>query len=279
MKRIIILICLVFTNLCVSQETKEVKNTIGEKEEVFSVLKSKTEIKHGKYLLTWNWKYYNSISEEGNYKNNEKQGVWLEYYRFRNKYDKNDMRVKYLTTYENNQKNGIFVEFGYDKDTLQVGSFFKNIKTGIWKRFENGKLVEHYDYSNEKNLIEIDNNQNEKVDVLPKIIDGDLNTFLIKNLNPVNYKKKKDLFGSIEVIILIKKDGLVQVIDITGTEYEELKNEFSLALSQSSGKWEPAIRNKEKVDLKVLIPIKFLIEWKKNTHRVGMNCGIMKQIK
>ena len=268
-----------FTHLCVSQETKEVKNTIGEKEEVFSVLKSKTEIKHGKYLLTWNWKYYNSISEEGNYKNNEKQGVWLEYYRFRNKYDKNDMRVKYLTTYENNQKNGIFVEFGYDKDTLQVGSFFKNIKTGIWKRFENGKLVEHYDYSNEKNLIEIDNNQNEKVDVLPKIIDGDLNTFLIKNLNPVNYKKKKDLFGSIEVIILIKKDGLVQVIDITGTEYEELKNEFSLALSQSSGKWEPAIRNKEKVDLKVLIPIKFLIEWKKNTHRVGMNCGIMKQIK
>jgi len=64
MKRILIFICLVFTNLCVSQETKEVKNAIGEKEEIFNVLESKPEIKHGKYLLTWNWKYYNSISEE-----------------------------------------------------------------------------------------------------------------------------------------------------------------------------------------------------------------------
>lgn len=279
MKRILILICLVFTNLCVSQETKEVKSAIGEKEEIFNVLKSKPEIKHGKYLLTWNWKYYNSISEEGNYKNDEKQGVWLEYYRFRNKYDKNDMRVKYQTSYENNQKNGLFIEFGYDKDTLQVGSFLNNVKTGIWKRFENGKLVEHYDYTNEKSLIEIIDNQNEKVDVLPKMIEGDLNSFLIKNLNPINHKKKKDLFGSIEVTILIKKDGIVQVIDIKGTEYEELKNEFNLALIQSSGNWEPAIRNKEKVDVKVSIPVKFLIEWKKNMQRVGMNCGIMTQIK
>lgn len=279
MKRILILICLVFTNLCVSQETKEVKNAIGEKEEIFNVLKSKPEIKHGKYLLTWNWKYYNSISEEGNYKNNEKQGVWLEYYRFRNKYDKNDMRVKYQTTYENNQKNGLFIEFGYDKDTLQVGSFLNNIKTGIWKRFENRKLVEHYDYTNEKSLIEIVDNQNEKVDVLPKMIEGDLNSFLIKNLNPINHKKKKDLFGSIEVTILINKDGSVQVVDIMGAEYEELKNEFKLALSQSSEKWEPAIRNRDKVDVKVSIPIKFLIEWKKNMQRVGMNCGIMTQIR
>lgn len=279
MKRILILICLVFTNLCVSQQTKEVKNAIGEKEEIFNVLESKPEIKHGKYLLTWNWKYYNSISEEGNYKNNEKQGVWLEYYRFRNKYDKNDMRVKYLTNYENNQKEGIFIELSYDRDTLQVGSYTKNNKTGIWKRFENGKLVEHYDYTNEKSLIEIDNSQNEKVDVLPKLIEGDLNTFLIKNLNPVNYKKKKDLFGSIEVTILVKKDGLVQVLDIKGAEYEELKNEFNLAFSQSSGNWEPAIRNSAKVDVKVSIPIKFLIEWKKNIHRIGMNCGIMTQIK
>lgn len=279
MKRILILICLVFTNLCVSQETKEVKNAIGEKEEIFNVLKSKPEIKHGKYLLTWNWKYYNSISEEGNYKNDEKQGVWLEYYRFRNKYDKNDMRVKYQTTYENNQKNGLFIEFGYDKDTLQVGSFLNNVKTGIWKRFENGKLVEHYDYTNEKSLIEIVDNQNEKVDVLPKMIEGDLNSFLIKKLNPINHKKKKDLFGSIELTILIKKDGIVQIIDIKGTEYEELKNEFNLALIQSSGNWEPAIRNKEKVDVIVSIPVKFLIEWKKNMHRVGMNCGIMTQIK
>ena len=272
-----IIICLLFFIVVKSQETKEVKNSIGEKNEIFTVLKSNSEIRQGKYTLTWNWKYYHSISEEGNYENNEKQGVWLEYYRFREKYNENDMRIKYRTTYENDKKNGLFVEFGYNKDTLQVGSFKENKKIGIWKTFEDGKLVEHYNYNDNKNLIGTEIIQNEKVDVLPKMIDGDLNSFLIKNLNPLNHKKKKNLLGSVEVTMLITKEGLAQDVKISGADYTELENEFKVALSNSSGKWEPGIRNGEKVDVVVIIPIKFLIEWKKKKFRVGMNCGSMKQ--
>lgn len=276
-KQISLLICLLSIAICKSQEIKEVKNSIGEKNEIYSVLKSNPEIRQGKYLLTWNWKYYHSISEEGHFENNQKQGVWNEYYRFRGKYDKKDMRVKYRTTYKNDKKNGLFIEFDYNRDTLQVGSFTKNKKTGIWKRFEDKKLVEHYDYTNNKNLITTENILSEKVDVLPKIIDGDLNTFLIKNLNPVNHKKKKNLLGDMEITMTITKDGVAKEIEISGADYPELESEFRTALVKSSGNWEPALRNGEKVDVEVVIPIKFLIEWKKKKFRIGMNAGNMKQ--
>ncbi|EMY79845.1 TonB family protein [Psychroflexus gondwanensis ACAM 44] len=276
-QQILILICLLSISICKSQETREVNNSIGEKNEVYNVLKSDPEIRQGKYLLTWNWKYYNSVSEEGQFENNQKQGVWNEYYRFREKYNENDMRVKYLTTYENDKKNGLFVELSYDRDTLQVGRFTEKEKTGIWKRYENGELVEHYDYSINKNLIGIKKNQQEKVDVLPKIIDGDLNSFLIKNLNPVNHKKKKNLLGDVKITMLITKEGIAKDIIVSGADYPELENEFKVALSKSSGNWEPALRNGEKVDVTIFVPIKFLIEWKKKKFRVGMNSGNMKQ--
>tara|TARA_B110001469_G_C9581751_1_gene288553 strand:- start:620 stop:1192 length:573 start_codon:yes stop_codon:yes gene_type:complete len=187
------------------------------------------------------------------------------------------MRIKYRTTYANDKKNGLFIEFGYGKDTLQVGSFKANEKVGIWKKFEDGKLIEDYDYINNKSLIEPKSVLNEKVDVLPKMIEGDLNSFLIKNLNPVNHKKKKNLLGSVEITMLITKDGIAKDIIISGADYPELENEFEVALSKSSGNWEPALRNLEKVDVKVIVPIKFLIEWKKKKFRVGMNAGNMKQ--
>ena len=272
-----ILVFLLTITICKSQETKEVKNSIGEKNEIYNVLKSDPEIKQGKYQLTWNWKYYNSIAEEGNFENNRKAGIWKEYYRFREKYDENDMRVKYLWTYKNDKRNGLFVEFSYNKDTIQVGRFAEDKKTGIWKRYENGELVEHYDYSANKNLIETENIQQQNVDVLPKLIDGDLNSFLIKNLIPVNHKKKKNLLGEVEITMLITKEGVAKDIEIVGAYYPELRKEFKSALTKSSGNWEPALRNGDKVDVKVTVPVKFLIEWKKKKFRVGMNAGNMKQ--
>lgn len=272
-----ILVFLLAITICKSQETKEIKNSIGEKNEIYNILKSDPEIKQGKYQLTWNWKYYNSIAEEGNFENNQKVGVWKEYYRFRGKYDENDMRIKYLSTYKNDKRNGLFVEFSYDKDTIQVGRYAEDKKTGIWKRYENGELVEHYDYSANKNLIKTEDIQQQKVDVLPKIIDGDLNSFLIENLNPVNHKNKKNLLGEVEITMLITKEGVAKDIEISGADYPELENEFRNALTKSSGNWEPALRNGDKVDVKIIIPIKFLIEWKKKKFRVGMNAGNMKQ--
>lgn len=276
-QKLSISVFLLAITICQSQETKEVKNSIGEKNEIYNVLKSDPEIKQGKYQLNWSWKYYNSIAEEGNFENNQKEGIWKEYYRFRGEYDENDMRVKYLSTYNNDKRNGLFVEFGYERDTLQVGRFTEDKKTGIWKRYENGELVEHYDYSRNKNLIKTKDFQQQKVDLLPKIINGDLNSFLIENLNPVNHKKKKNLLGEVGVIMLITKEGIAKEIKVSGADYPELEDEFIIALTKSSGKWEPAIRNGEKVDLKIKIPIKFLIEWKKKKFRVGMNAGNIKQ--
>jgi hypothetical protein len=274
----LLLIILLFTTLCKAQETKKIKNSIGEKIEILHVLKSNPEIKHGEYLLTWNWKFYHSISKEGKFENNQKQGIWKEYYRFRGKYNKTDMRVKYQTSFKNDKKNGVFIEFDYNKDTLQMGSFIENKKTGIWKKFENKKLTEHYDYTNNINLARTENNKTTKVDVLPKLIDLDLNTFLMKNLKPVNHKKKKNLFGEIEITMIITKTGTVQEIEISGAEYPELETEFRVAISNSSEHWEPALKNGEKVDVKVLIPANFLIEWKRKKFRVGMNAGNMKQV-
>ena len=154
----------------------------------------------------------------------------------------------------------------------------KTKKTGIWKRYENGELVEHYDYSSNKNLIKTEDIQQQKVDVLPKIIDGDLNSFLIENLNPVNHKNKKNLLGEVEITMLITEEGVAKDIEISGADYPELENEFRNALTKSSGNWEPALINGDKVDVKIIIPIKFLIEWKKKKFRVGMNAGNIKQI-
>ncbi|MFI5171905.1 MAG: hypothetical protein ACHQFW_05915 [Chitinophagales bacterium] len=63
-------------NLLLAQETKEVTiNLDHDMKEVYSVLKSDKDIKHGEY------RFYEGKRKtiEGNYSNNKKEGKWTEY--------------------------------------------------------------------------------------------------------------------------------------------------------------------------------------------------------
>ena len=277
-KNLLIILCTLTFSPIFSQKTVKVTSSRDQKIETYYVLDTNRKMKHGKYLLTWDANLYKSIIEEGNYDNDNKDGVWKAYYPFEGQYDKNDTRVHYLTTYKDNKKNGLFVEFGYGKDTIEVGEFLANKRSGIWRKYKNGKLVGKYNFDTNDNLadkIEIKKQGSYK---LPTLIKDNLNLYLINNFHPINHKKVKRLFGIVEVTMTIEKNGSVENVIVKGAEYPELEKEFVSVLKSTYGLWKPALKNAEQVTVDIAIPIKFLIEWKKKGHRVGVQCGTLEII-
>ena len=276
MKKILLISLCIFTFKPVfSQKTIEVISSRDQKIEIYYVLETDRKTKHGNYLLTWDANLYKSIIEEGTYKNNSKEGVWKTYHPFKGKYDKNDMRVQYLTTYKNNKKDGLFVEFGYDRDTIEVGEFLENKRAGVWKKYKDGKLVGKYDFTNKNNLIDKIEIKKQGSYRLPSLLKDNLNVYLINNFKPVNHKKIKRLFGIIEATMTIDKYGSVGNVLVSGAGYPELEQEFISVLKSTYGLWNPAIKNTEQVTVTIAVPIKFLIEWKKKGPRVGVQSGTM----
>lgn len=276
MKRtLLIALCILTFNPLFSQKTIEVISSRDQKVETYYVLDSNRKMKHGKYLLTWDANLYKSVIEEGTFENNNKEGVWKAYHPFKGKYDKDDMRVQYLTTYKNNKKDGLFVEFGYDKDTVEVGEFLANKRAGVWRKYENGKLVGKYDFSNKNNLMGKVKIRKQGSYKLPTLLKDNLDLYLINNFKPVNHKNVKRLFGIVEANMIIDKNGSVENIIVKGAEYPELEQEFISVLKSTYGLWNPALKNTELVTVNITIPIKFLIEWKKKGPRVGVQCGTM----
>lgn len=277
-KTLLITICILTFTPLFSQKTIEVISSRDQKVETYYVLDTNRKMKHGNYLLTWDANLYKSVIEEGTYENNSKEGVWKAYHPFKGQYDKNDMRVQFLTTYKDNKKDGLFVEFGYDKDTVEVGEFLENKRAGIWRKYENGKLVGKYDFSNKNNLIDKIEIKKQGSYKLPTLLKDNLDIYLINNFKPVNHKNVKRLFGIVEASMTIDKYGSVGNVKIKGAEYPELKQEFISVLKSTYGLWNPAIRNTEQVTVNILVPIKFLIEWKKKGQRVGVQCGTLEII-
>ena len=264
MKEIIgIILCVLSFNLLFSQKTIKVINSKDRKVGTYYVLDSDRKVKHGHYLLTWDANLYKSAIEEGTYENDKKEGIWKTYYPFKGKYDKNDRRVHYLTTYKNNKKVGLFVEFGYDKDTVEVGEFLVNKRAGIWRKYKNGKLVGKYDFSSKNNLIDKIEIKKQGSYILPTLLKDNLDLYLVNNFKPVNHKKVKRVFGIAEATMIIDKYGSVGKVEIIGAEYPELAQEFISVLKSTYGLWNPALKNTEPVTVSISIPIKFLIEWKK----------------
>lgn len=277
-KTILITLCMLTFSPMFSQKTIEVISSRDQKIETYYVLETDRKTKHGKYLLTWDANLYKSVIEEGTYKNNNKEGVWKTYHPFKGKYDKNDMRVQYLTTYKNNKKDGLFVEFGYDRDTVEVGEFLANKRAGVWKKYKDGKLVGKYDFTNRTNLIDKVEINKQGAYQLPSLLKDNLNVYLINNFKPVNHKKLKRIFGIIEATMTIDKYGSVGNVAVTGAEYPELEQEFITVLKSTYGLWNPALKNTEHITVNIAVPIKYLIEWKKKGPRVGVQTGTMEII-
>ena len=84
-----------------------------------------------------------------------------------------------------------------------------------------------------------------------------------------NYTKAKDFKDKNSFVKSYKH--IIKARDIVKKE-QILKTKMKKNIYTGS-----ALRNGEKVDVKVTVPIKFLIEWKKKKYRVGMNAGNMKQ--
>ena len=277
-KVLVITFCVLSLNSIFSQKTVEVISSRDQKLETYYVLDTDRKMKHGKYLLTWDANLYKSVIEEGTYVNNRKEGIWKAYHPFKGQYDKNDMRVQYLTTYKDNKKDGLFVEFGYDNDTVEVGAFLANKRTGIWRKYKNGKLIGKYNFSTNDNLVDKIEIKKEGSYRLPTMIKNNLNLYLINSFKPINHKNVKRLFGIVEATMTIDKYGSVENVKVTGAEYPELEQEFVSVLNSTYGLWNPAIKNTEQVTVKVAVPIKFLIEWKKKGLRVGVQCGALEII-
>ncbi len=276
MKQLLITIFSIFSLISFCQTTKEIKRKLTDLDQIeyVNVLKSNRDIRHGGYKLTYNWKFYHAVKLTGEYDMDKKVGKWTEYYEFNGKYGK-DMRIRTITNYHDGQKNGEFLHLGYHKDTIEIGNYSADEKTGIWKTFDKGTLIEKYDYSNDKSLINPtkENMDFKGVDVKPKFKDSNLNQFLTNQLNPINYNNLENIQGQIIITFIIDRDGNVREPEIIKSCCTELNQDFIKAIEKTSSHWEPAIVEGKNVSSQIKIPIDFLIEWKKTKTLIYLSTG------
>jgi hypothetical protein len=260
MKQILILILSIYSSISFSQTTKEIKRKLTDSDQIeyVNVLKSNRDIRHDEYKLTYNWKFYHAIRITGEYNMDKKVGKWIEYYSFNGNYGK-DMRIRTITNYMDGKKNGEFIHLGYHKDTLQIGSYSSDEKVGIWQTYDNGVLIEIYDYTNGQSLLSPSKVSSEfkGVDVEPKFKDSNLKQFLTNQLNPINYKNLENIQGKIIITCIIDKEGKVKNIEVLDCCCAELDQDFINAIKKTSTHWEPAIVEGKNVNSQIKIPIDF----------------------
>jgi TonB family protein len=183
MKKFILIVSFLLLRVSVySQETKlVVKEGLNVSEEYY-VLKHDKRIKHGAYVK------YQTVSisgvkliESGQYKNNQKDGLWAYFYRLSLKSGGNN--IKERGHYANGKKNGVWVYYYLDtipdatnvlpfgserkKDSIVVdidhgqqkvrlaGSYLNDKRVGEWISFDkNGNVYQQYNFSKRKLILD-----------------------------------------------------------------------------------------------------------------------------
>ena len=146
---------------------KEEKGDFG-RIEIYHVLKSDKEIKHGEYEAYL--KYSNpftttkTLTSRGWYKNNMKSGEWTYYWGEDNitskgmyiageksgtwEYFKNGKATS-KCEYSNGIRNGAWKYFESETGTIEIGAYNEGKKTGVWKYYYSNIPIQIYDHSSD----------------------------------------------------------------------------------------------------------------------------------
>ncbi len=144
MKKVLLfLFILTISFAAIGQETKRIKKNDGNSGEVeiFHVLKSDKNVKHGPYEKYLNYSSQldkgRLLTEKGQYTNNKKTGIWTYY------------RVKDNTTaqgpYENDLRTGDW-EYHKDGELVEKGNYANDKRDDLWIYIEKEKGIEERGY-------------------------------------------------------------------------------------------------------------------------------------
>lgn len=228
----------------VAQETKVVKNTLpnGQKE-VYSVLKSDHEIKHGSYK-----KLQSKITiESGQFENNEKAGEWETY---------NLMVVGHPLS--------------------SKGSYTNGKRTGVWNFYDfDGVLTQQFDFET-NTLIEVQKTEKSLataigsgvykglrfVDIEPKYAEGqeEFYKFLGMNIKYPESAKSQGISGTVFIRTTVLENGEFENTEVMRGIGGECDQEALRVVKLCSGNFNPAVFNDTLVAWEILVPIRFTLK-------------------
>lgn len=203
--------------------------------------------------LTGLWKYYDrksgKISSKGSFVSDKKQGTWEIY--------DTEGRIEEILNYENNIREGKFTQYDtlnsvinegvYTADTIfqQTKSDTKNdkLKTGT------DEQMPYLSQCKEIENIELRNKCSSKAFI----------EYIYSNLKYPKNARTFGLEGMTVTQFVIDKDGSITDIDVVIGLCQEFKDQ-NMELLSNMPKWEPGIKNGEKVRVLYTIPIKYRLE-------------------
>jgi periplasmic protein TonB len=209
--------------------------------EVFDVLKSNPDVKHGHYVKKRGKK---KIMLDGYFKNGLKDSVWTE---LNNEGD-------YITAY---------------------GMYKLDKKYGAWKYFNyKGELLHIYDQTT-NNLLFFDVKQFREDSLYKVLVDGDtiktqldlppmflggniqMLKFLSEEIEYPNDAKESAIAGIVELLFTIDKSGQVKNIRTNSKVGGGCESEAVRAFKTLQNPWVPGILNGEAVDVELRVPVGF----------------------
>ena len=229
----VILLCLPIMSF--AQETvKKTSHSDGNKE-VYYVLKSDKKIKEGPYQRI---NSFNKVSLEGSYKNDFRDGAWIEYWP--------SSAIK------------------------SRGNYLLGERIGVWEFYDpKGALEQKYDFT-KKELV-FDKLIEQSRDKPYKVIKGADTITSVLERPPLYIGGKTKMqsamtkgivfprleSGEVKVSFIIDKDGKASNHKIISSLNDECDKVSLRMVKQIPDNWFPAILNGETVDVEYILPISF----------------------
>lgn len=241
MTKILLLLFTITSTITFGQKTKKVTKNYDNPnyKEVFYVLKTDKETKHGNYQKLSN---KDALLINGYFDNGLKDSVWTEY--------RWDGKIK-----------------------VSEGKYFKDNKTGVWDFFDfKGELEQKYNFSSNEILFFKNEDKDKEYKVIngtdtiktklerpPLYIGGTTLLFqsFIKNINYPKQAKENGVGGKVLIAFTIDQNGKAsnhKVLRSVGSGCDE---EAMRVVKLIPDNWTPALLNGKAVSTEYIIPINF----------------------
>ena len=245
--KILFLLLLTF-NISFAQKVKKMKKNVGHGKAIYYVLKSDTNIKHGKYIV----KTYTGrdIVVSGNYVNGNKDGQWIEKHIYKGR------KLKSQGNYKDNKRVGDWIFYNTKGDSIQIYNFDeKKLK---WTK--SCKSDRKYNIHVEGKITETE------LDCKPMFLGG-IDTFFNGFRKYFIFKYPADKSEIIEfdntILLTLEKDNTLSNIqfekDVPNKKFKDILTEYII---QKKENWLTGKKNNDNV--KVLLDLKFKFKFRIN---------------
>ena len=276
MRFLFICILVFFAALAQAQELTKIsdfKNLQQEKEEYY-VLKKDGKTKHGNYKLIDTYSKY--VLEEGFYKNNLKDSLWIEYLGG----TPHKMKEGYFIK---GKKNNIWRICAFQDNAIFLrakGAYLDDLRVGPWHYFnKEGETIEVYDYTRDTLLYAKDPLDSARVDVFevlinntwqkrklgkgPELIsDEDEKNLMLDIAKKMQYPMKaarEGIEGTVQIGFTVNEQGTVSDLYIHKKVHSLLDAEALRVAKLVPLKFNPGLLLGKPVTSRMILPLKFTI--------------------